>query len=246
MPTTATSARAGTSGTCRPEVETRREKSCKESVKRMSQQRTLRTLRDKLRQDAALLVQEATREIARDDGTVFLSRADSLIDQLQAAIARDSDTEIVKVRRSKGTLPTVMSVPAFDVMSDIDKVTRTWNKDRDVSVRISAVVAELCRSSIEAIPRMRYVSRYLDSWVRLIRELFEPPKRMHLVGACPECDETAVRQYSPDDGEYVIAPALQIIRSGDTHTCECQNCGAVWLEGQFLLLAKVLGCESPC
>lgn len=212
----------------------------------MSQQRTLRTLRDKVRHDAALLVQESTREIERDDGSVFLSRADSLIDQLQAAIARDSDAEIAKVRRSKGTLPTVMSVPAFDVMRDIDKVTKAWNRDRDVSVRIAAVVAELCRGSVEAIPRIRYVSRYLDSWVRLIRELFEPPRRIHLVGACPECGETSVRQYSPDDGEYVIASALHIVRTGETHACECQGCGTVWPESQFLLLAKVLGCDSPC
>lgn len=208
--------------------------------------RVLTELRDKLRRDGRLLVEESTLEIEHDDGHRSLCRGESLIDQLQAAIARDVDSEIGKVRRSKGTVPAVISLAAFDVMSDMDKVTRAWHPSRTVAGRISATVSQLCTQSVEEIPRMRYVSRYLDSWVTLIGELLEPPKRMHIVGACPECGETTVRQYNPQDREYVISPALQITRDSTGQACECLGCGAVWPESHFLLLAQVLGCEPAC
>jgi hypothetical protein len=210
----------------------------------ISEQRTLRKLRDKLRSDYVLLVQGMSVDVERDDGTRIRQEIPGLIRQLASAIGRDTDSEIAKIRRSKGTLPSVISVQAFDIMSNIERVTRNWDRAHNVTLRITNSVESVCRGSVNDIGNMRIMSHYLDSWVRLITELFDPPRRIHLAGACPECGQSRVRQFNMDDQEYVIAPALQIIQGPNGHICECLSCGTQWPNTHFLLLAKVLGCES--
>lgn len=204
--------------------------------------KTLRRLRDKLRADSERLVVGTHVDLARDDGTTTRQRIPGLITQLQAAIGNSGERKRV-IRRKRG-LPIVISVQAFDIMSNIDRTTKQWSKARAIPHRITLKVADLCTRSTDAIGDMHYVSRYLDSWVRLITELFDPPKRIHLAAPCPECRETTVRLYHMDDAEYVLTPALQIIKTGNGHECECFSCGTVWPDSSFLLLAKILGCES--
>lgn len=207
-----------------------------------TEQRTLRTLRDKLREDCVTLTDSRECDVTRDDGSITRHATPGLIQQLSQAIAHSGETRPV-LRRKRG-LPIVISVQAFDIMADIERVTKKWDTSKAIHQRIAHTVAELCREDTNAIPRMRIVSGYLDSWVRLIRELFEPPRRLHLAAPCPACTETTVTVYHADDRESVLAPALQITYTKDGHVCECYACGAIWPETHFLLLAQILGCES--
>lgn len=207
-----------------------------------TEQRALRTLREKLRDDCATLTHSQQCEVNRDDGTVTRHVRPGLIEQLSQAIAHSGETRPV-LRRKRG-LPIVISVQAFDIMADIERVSKQWNTNKSASTRILGTVAELGRANVDAIPRMRVVSGYLDSWVRLIRELFEPPRRLHLAAPCPACNESTVTIYHADDKESVLSPALQITHTKDGHICECYACGAIWPDTHFLLLAQILGCES--
>lgn len=205
-------------------------------------QRTLRSFLAKLRSDRALLVQGVYCDIERDDGSTTRQYVPGLLRQLVSAIGNSNEQR--RWARTKGGMPIVISVQAFDIMASIERETRQWATDVGVSVRIDRTVTELCRGSIDALPRMRHVSDHLDRWVSLINELFDPPRRLHLAAPCPACGRATSPVYHLEDNERVMVPALQIFKVGDGHICQCVHCGACWPDSHFLLLAHVLGCES--
>jgi hypothetical protein len=206
----------------------------------IQEQRILRSLHDKMRSDCALLVDGTDVDIERDDGSITRQHVPGLLRQLASAIGNSN--ERLGYVRSKDGRPIVISVQAFDLMTGIERITRLWNRDQDIAVRISRTVAALCTRSTDAIPDAHSIARHLATWVRLINELFEPPRRLHLAAACPECGKATVTRM--DGGERVIGPALQISRVANGHQCECMACGARWPDSHFLLLSQVLGCES--
>lgn len=208
----------------------------------VQEQRVLDKLKYKLRADAAQLINQTYCDIARDDGTFTRQPIPGLIDQLESAIANGREQK--RILRSKRGSPIVISVQAFDLRADIDHVTREWSTSRYIADRISIAVAHHCARSVDAIPDIRYISRYLESWVRLIGDLFEPPRLLHLVAACPHCGEATVTMYHMDDTESVLGSALQIMRTQDGLVCECLACGTRWPDTHFLLLAQALGCEA--
>lgn len=205
-------------------------------------QRELRTFLAKLRSDRALLVQGVYCDVERDDGSTTRQYVPGLLRQLVSAIGNSNEQR--RWARTKGGMPIVISVRAFDIMASIERVTRLWTTDVGVSVRIDRTVSELCRGSIEALPRMRHVSDHLATWVMLINELFDPPRRLHLAAPCPACGKATSRVYHLDENEYVMVPALQIVKVESGHQCQCVACGACWPDSHFLLLAQVLGCET--
>lgn len=208
----------------------------------VQEQRTLDKLKNTLRAHTSALLNESYFDVLRDDGTHTRQKALGLIPQLQMVIAAGWEHR-GSVRSSNG-LPIVISVQAFDIMAGIEHVSRKWETDRLVTDRLAATCTRLCGRSIEAIPDIRKVSRYLESWVRLIRDLFEPPRLLHLVAACPQCDESTVTLYHMDEIDPIQAPALQIMRTSNGLVCECFACGTRWPDTHFVLLAQALGCDA--
>lgn len=206
------------------------------------EQRILNRLRDKLRDDCATLTIGVAVEVNRDDGSKVRQLTPSLIHQLGSSVANSGEIGLTTIKRSRG-LPIVISVQAFDILADINKETKCWNAHRSLQTRIQLTVAELCTKDAASVARMRYVAGHLDTWVRLIRELFNPPKRLHLAAPCPACGESTVNIYNACDTECVRAPALQITHTPRGHECECYACGACWPETHFMLLAQIIGCD---
>lgn len=215
----------------------------KESVNKgmtTEDQRMLLELQASLRANRRLLVDGTYCDIERDDGSVTRQHVPGLLRQLVSAIGNSNEQR--RWARTRRGMPIVISVQAFDIMASIERVTRLWTTDVGIAVRINRTVTALGRESIDAIPRMRVISHCLEAWVRTITELFDPPRRLHLAAPCPECGKAIATRI--EDGEKVTLPALQISRSPNGHQCQCVSCGACWQDTHFLLLARVLGCES--
>ncbi len=206
------------------------------------EQRVFERAKRTLRASVKALLENSYCDVQRDDGTVTRQLVPGLICQLEWAIANGREQK--RVIRSKRGSPIVISVQAFDIRANIDNVTRNWSSERSIGARIIDRVTNLYQCSVDATPDVRYVQRYLDSWTRLIGDLFEPPRLLHLVAPCPQCNETTVTMYHMDDIEAVQAPALQIMRTPAGLVCECFACGTRWPDTHFVLLAQALGCDA--
>lgn len=84
-------------------------------------------------------------------------------------------------------------------------------------------------------------TRTLTGFVKVITNLLDPPRKMHIAAPCPNCSTTTVK-HTDSAGEEVNGPALKIVAG---EGCTCQECGHTWPEWAYPLLAQVLGIPAP-
>lgn len=89
--------------------------------------------------------------------------------------------------------------------------------------------------------RVHKLAKALNEWADEIDLKLNPPRRLHIAAACPECGATTVK-HRDATGEMVNGPALTVIAD---YGCTCLECGTHWSPELYRLLAKVLECPLP-
>lgn len=191
------------------------------------------------------------RTIWREDGTLTRHHAVSLLKQLREEVA-GSGGRAGGPRRSA---PVPVAVEALDLWNAVLKGTRLMVKTFDVhleqegpehAIRLS-VAAAGGNTDLSALWGLRNV---LDGWVKSIRTLLYPSKRVQLWGhPCPVegCGEKTVWRRDDTDGEVKRTAALEIgmgeNQSGTLAATEarCLACGEVWPRDRLLDLADSMG-----
>lgn len=200
--------------------------------------RTLRDVQDEARAALRELCDSARRPEMRDDGRVTAHEEPSLLEQLRDAVSSSTS----RGTRGRGTAIPV-SADALDLLAKIEAGAIRLATYAQVTVwsgiepRLRAVVARAGQwTDIDAVAGVKLT---LQGWVKAIRLLLDPPRRLHIAGACPRCDKAVVWRYDETLGEDLQHPALAV--DPDTG-CDCLACGAHWEPNQFLFLANLLGC----
>lgn len=201
-------------------------------------QRTLRRLHATIRQDCMLLVDHVDVVIEHDDQGEITVKAPGLITQLRDAIPNGRE---VTVGSRSNDRPLVMSVAAFDLMERIEEELTLWRLKSNESVekRICRVSSRIYLAHPDSAVKW---SNQQAKWIQSIRDLFDPPKKMHLSAPCPHCEARTAAVWHATDREYVNVPALQVSKGPLGIVCRCMGCGTEWPESRFLLLAKAIGC----
>lgn len=89
--------------------------------------------------------------------------------------------------------------------------------------------------------RLELLAADLERWAEAIKQLLEPEHVKSVSAPCPACGAThAYRQNKI--GETVRQAALQIVAATG---CRCLVCDTHWPPEHFLLLASVLGFDTP-
>lgn len=194
-------------------------------------ERQLRRLREKVFNNVrALILQD---ELKVEDRLLL---GPPLIAQLRQAVANGREAGV----RTKSTHRVPISIAAHDLLTAIATETKNWSEKDTIEDRIRDA-NNWVHSSGDGVIQLWL--KETTEWVRKIKELFDPPNRYHLSAPCPECNQTSVRKFNPEDREYVKVPALQIVKVNDRTVCRCVGCGTEWPEEHFLLLAKAIGVE---
>ncbi|UQE74207.1 hypothetical protein MYK68_15965 [Gordonia sp. PP30] len=86
------------------------------------------------------------------------------------------------------------------------------------------------------VPAILTIAGRCEDWAKEIDQLFDPPRRLTISAACPECGESTV--YRPDEtGEWVRQPALTVDYQ---RGADCLACREHWPPERFLLLEAVI------
>lgn len=195
------------------------------------------------------------RAVWREDGTLTRHHAVSLLKQLREEVANSSSRG--GRRKSSGSSP--VGVDALDLWNSIGagsiKLVEETGAHLDgfsVEHAIRVSVAAACVSTdLETVWGVRNA---LEGWVKAIRVLLDPPKRIPLWGkACPVevCGEVTVWRRDESDGEIKRTAALEVGmdegRSGslEARECRCLACGEVWPRARLLELAESMGLLLP-
>lgn len=205
--------------------------------------REVRALVLELRQAVADLVDPIGRKVLRDDGTATAHVAPSLLDQLQDAVGNSGGRGGVARR----DVPMPISAAARDLLTAVTfgaadmhyKAIRRDCPDLADQVRATAAIAGRW-TDWQAIIR---VVEQLHAWAHEIRELLDPPRRMHVAAPCPACSERMVWREAA--GDVVQVPALQLL---DDLECVCLACGHRWPPsklGHLKLSMAVMGTDKP-
>lgn len=195
------------------------------------------------------------RTVWREDGTLTRHHAVSLLKQLREEVA-GSGGRPGGPRRSA---PVPVAVEALDLWNQVTAgaqlMARELKADLDSTdtehvIRRVVAAAGACMDLLAVWG----VRNALDSWVRAIRSLLDPPKKIPLWGKrCPVevCGEVTVWRKDESDGEVKRTAALEIGmaegRSGtlEARDCRCLACGEVWPRSRLLELAEAMGLMIP-
>lgn len=202
--------------------------------------RLLHKAMDETRAALADLVAPSVRGQWRDDGTVSRHRAPSLLNQLRSQVGNSSGRGGAPGK----TAPIPINADALDLLNTITwgagellELAEARSEHPNVEARLRAVVAVAGGwTDLEAVHGVRLS---LAGWVRAIRALLDPPKRLYLAAPCPRCEQSMVWRRDESIGEDVQQPALQV---DGIDGCTCLSCGAHWAPELFEHLASVLGC----
>lgn len=197
--------------------------------------REYRRLCDDLRVAEKALCAPLVTTFPRDDGTVTVHSALSLLNQLRAEVANSSDRG--GTGRNPRSLP--LSDGAFDLLTDIGSWARYYCSRGSIEARIRHGV-DLAASTVSDNQVAREMTRYLRQWEAAIHELINPPRRWHVAAPCPECRASTVLRYDTGRAQWVQHPALSV---DPDEGCVCLACGTVWPPSHLELLAAVLGCD---
>lgn len=217
--------------------------------------RLLLRAREDIRYALADLCDPLKRSIWREDGTLTRHHAVSLLKQLRQEVANSSS----RGGRRKSSTSSPLGVDALDLWTAIETgavflAAQTGahldHTGTEHAIRQSA--ATVCTSTdLEALWGVRNA---LEGWVRSIRHLLHPAKRIPLWGhPCPveACGESTVWRRDESDGEVKRTAALEIgmdeNQSGTLVASEarCLACNEVWPRERLLELAEAMGLAIP-
>ena len=217
--------------------------------------RMLLKVRDDIRFALVDLCDPQKRTIWREDRTLTRHHAVSLLKQLREEIA-GSGGRVGGPRRSA---PIPVAVEALDLWGTVVAGARLMveatgaqlvDQGPEHAIRQSVAAASGC-TDLETLWGMRNT---LEKWVKQIRALLNPGKRIPLWGRpCPieTCGEVTVWRLDDTDGEMKRTAALEIgmdeNQSGTLAASEarCLACGEVWPRNRLLELAEAMGLAIP-
>lgn len=130
----------------------------------------------------------------------------------------------------------LISVGAWDLYHEIEK---EW-KQPTLTLEDSFLELPKRALAVEDPRILRQLLKSLESIAKAIRDLLDPPRRLHVSAACPVCDVRTV--FRPDNsGELVQQAALSV---DGVKGCVCLACGSIWAVNNLETLAVDLGCAS--
>lgn len=225
--------------------------------------RLLHKVRDDCRYALRDLCEPQKRTIWREDGTVSAHHAVSLLKQLREEVANSSS----RGGRRKSSNSSPLGVDALDLWDQVRAgalylaASTGAHLDRqpdgapdtaavEHAIR-QAVAAAAGLSDVEAVLGVRNA---LEGWVKAIRALLNPAKRVPLWGrSCPvqACGESTVWRRDESDGEVKRTAALEIVMEEDRSAtlaakeARCLACCEVWPRDRLLELADAMGLAIP-
>ena len=159
------------------------------------------------------------------------------IEMLREAIASSGGG--TTAGRSLASTRNIINLAAFDLWQRIDEQTRSALYEHGIKPEADLLDAlnqlgtrlDALRNtnSIREDTHARLVSR-VQSWLGSIENLFDPPTRKELKGACPECGTSRV---TVEDGETWALFAYYW--KGHAPAARCQQCGKHWQGDRELL-----------
>ena len=217
--------------------------------------RMLLKVRDDIRFALADLCDPLKRSVWREDGTLTRHHAVSLLKQLREEVAGGGG----RPGGPRRSAPIPIAVDALDLWGAVVEGARVMAKTMETQLEQpgpehairQAVAAASASTDLEALWGMRNT---LETWVKQIRALLYPSKRVPLWGkACPAeaCGESTVWRRDETDGETKRTAALEIgmdeNQSGTLAATEarCLACGEVWPRDRLLELAEAMGLAIP-
>lgn len=109
--------------------------------------------------------------------------------------------------------------------------SRFWNGSKHPSDLLKAwLPAFIARMSLELMPdedraECKSVLSLLTSWVRTIEAKFDPPRKIEILVACPECDTLRFLDGQGDESFALVAEMSAV--TGRTRVV-CKACNTVW------------------
>jgi hypothetical protein len=221
----------------------------------VSDTRLLLRARDDARSALHDLCDPLKRAVWREDGTVTRHHAVSLLKQLREEVANSSN----RGGRRKSSTSSPVGVDALDLWNSIQAgalflAAQTGahldSPDAEHALRQS-VAAAGGMTDLEGLYGLRNT---LETWVKAIRTLLDPPKRVSLWGkACPaeSCGEKTVWRRDESDGEVKRAAALEVTMEENqvgtltAKECRCLACNTVWPRNRLMELAEQMGLFVP-
>ena len=217
--------------------------------------RALLKVRDDIRFALTDLCDPLKRTIWREDGTLTRHHAVSLLKQLREEVGNSSG-------RSGGlrrAAPVPIAVEALDLWDSVVAGARLManttgahlEQDGPEHAIRQSVAAAAGITDLEALWGIR---NCLEGWVKAIRALLCPAKRVPLWGhPCPVegCGEVTVWRRDESDGETKRTAALEIgMDENQSATlavkeARCLACGEVWPRDRLLELADQMGLAIP-
>lgn len=220
-----------------------------------SDPRLLLQAREDIRYALRDLCDPQKRTVWREDGTLTTHHAVSLLKQLREEVA-NSGGRSGGLRRAA---PVPVAVEALDLWNSVlagaklmaEETGATLTEPGPEHAIRRAVAAAGGSTNLESLWGIRNT---LDGWVKAIRTLLHPAKRIPLWGRpCPveACGEVTVWRRDESDGETKRAAALEIgmdeNQSGTLAAKEarCLACATVWPRERLLELAESMGLAIP-
>lgn len=135
----------------------------------------------------------------------------------------------------------IMNLTAFQLFEQVEGRVRGWlaeystaryGEDVKSAVRRCYGLVKALHASNQ-IPEQRYeqILRQFVRWSKQIWELFDPPTVKHLLGTCPACEVSRLRNLEGGEEPTLIAYYWKGIRP----EARCQACGELWAGERALL-----------
>jgi hypothetical protein len=143
--------------------------------------------------------------------------------------------------RSGGTGRLPFWTDAFDLLTKIDRTTRSWyhgpTPEPTTVDQLLAMTRHRWRPQDTHLINQH--ARDIDAWTASIDALLIDNHHKELDAACPHCNTRTVQRHK--DGELVRQAALQLGVDG----CRCLGCHDFWPQDLLPHLAQLIGCDTP-
>jgi len=202
--------------------------------------------------------------VDRDSGREYVN-VDGLLAQLRAAFFEGMGSSGGSQKGGKLPLSAAaydlldeITVQASEALASVDKrptplgqaedYVKAWAEVTSEEKRVIVSVRVLGQPEDGTPPKVvtdfrEYTSLQLvSSWFKRVTDFFDPPKRIEILAACPNC---GVRNYlKKQDGVSVTTPALwqRVDRqTGETVAFECTACSLDWPKPMFENFGRMIG-----
>lgn len=168
----------------------------------------------------------------------LLHAAPSLYDELLSELPSQAGKGL-SYRSSHYKTAAPLWLDALDLKTEIDKRVAAWNPKGDSTPeRLRGHASRQWRP--QDAKQLEQQAAELQSFALSITSMLTPQHVKHFSAPCPACGTRWV--YRHQAGERIRQPALQLVAATG---CTCQACRAFWAPQHYLLLAQVLGLNSP-